>query len=170
MQERMLRPIVIITALLISVTNAPAVEPQSVTSPAATAMPDTRIEPNQTWSGDLATAQMGTVALGRSAEGFALVTSLTDWQALWALYQPKAAVPSVDFTTHFVVCLRNTEFYNRMRLGMGLVQKGVLEPLAMETMSARPIEDQVAVTFASFPRQGITSVKFRQTTLPLTAP
>ena len=51
--------------------------------------------------------------------------------------------PEIDFTVNLVLFARNTQFYNRINIGKVNVSNGVAEVLAMETMSAMPIEDKV---------------------------
>ena len=49
--------------------------------------------------------------------------------------------------------------YNRIRIGKVNVKNGVAEVLAMETMSAMPIEDKVAMSLAVVGRQGISGIQ-----------
>ena len=61
--------------------------------------------------------------------------------------------------TDFVIFAKNTQFYNRIRIGKVNVTKGVAEVLAMETLSARPIENKVAMSLVLLSRQGITGIR-----------
>ena len=45
--------------------------------------------------------------------------------------------------------------------------EGVAEVLAMETLSAMPIEDKVAMSLAVVPRKGIESIQSSDGTLPV---
>ena len=62
---------------------------------------------------------------------------------------------------------RNTQFYNRIRIGQINVREGVAEVLAMETMSAMPIEKKVAMSMAVVARQGIKALQTADETIPL---
>ena len=48
------------------------------------------------------------------------------------------------------------------------MKDGVAEVLAMETMSAMPIEDKVAMSLAVVPRKGIESIQSSEGMLPVT--
>ena len=80
---------------------------------------------------------------------------------------PDQAVPEVDFTVNIVLFARNTQFYNRLSIGKVEVSGGVAELLAMETMSALPIEEKAAISLVVVPRQGIEGLKAGETVLPL---
>ena len=54
---------------------------------------------------------------------------------------------------------RNTQFFNRIRISRVNVADGVAGVLAMETMSAMPIEDNVAMSLVVVPREGIRSIQ-----------
>ena len=66
---------------------------------------------------------------------------------------------AIDFKTSLVLFTRNTQFYNRIRIGQVNVKNGAVEVLAMETMSAMPIEDKVAMSMVVIARQGITGLQ-----------
>jgi hypothetical protein len=76
-------------------------------------------------------------------------------------------VPAVDFEKNLVVFSRNTQFYNRTRIGKTELNDGVLEIVAMETLTSRPIEDKVAMAMAVVPREGIRSVKASDELIPV---
>ncbi|MBW2452330.1 MAG: hypothetical protein JRF07_08260, partial [Deltaproteobacteria bacterium] len=54
---------------------------------------------------------------------------------------------------------RNVEFFNRTNIFRVTLADGTLEVLAMETMSAIPVEDTVALALAVVPRAGIETLK-----------
>ena len=72
------------------------------------------------------------------------------------IYERKA---DVDFEAHLVLFARNTHFHNRVSIGQIKVTKGVADVLAMETMSAAPIEDQVGMALVVVARKGISAVR-----------
>ena len=73
----------------------------------------------------------------------------------------------IDFKGNLVFFARNTQFYNRISIGQVKVANGVAEVLAMETMSAMPIEEKVAMSMAVVARQGITALQTGDETIPL---
>lgn len=86
---------------------------------------------------------------------------------IWQAFKPGEAIPEVDFKANLVLFVRNTQFYNRINIGKVKVEKGVAEVLAMETLSALPIEDKVAMSVVVVPRKGITGLKKGDTVIPL---
>lgn len=62
---------------------------------------------------------------------------------------------------------RNTEFYNRISIAKGTLADEILTLLAMETMSARPIKEKVAMTTAVVPHAGVKTVKPSTGDVPL---
>ena len=73
---------------------------------------------------------------------------------------PGEPIPQVDFNRNLVVFSRNMTYFNRSRIFKVTLIGGVAEVLAMETMSAMPIEDVLVLALAAVPRGGI---KFIQT-------
>ena len=63
-------------------------------------------------------------------------------------------LPVVDFSSQIVLFVKNTVFYNRLRIGQVSREDVTLTILAMETMSAMPIEDKVAISLAVIERDG----------------
>lgn len=90
--------------------------------------------------------------------------------AIWTSFQPGTPLPSVDFSKDLVLFTRNVQFFNRTRIGRVKLTDGVAELLAMETMSARPIEDKVAMALAVVPRGGIRFVESGGQRIPVSAP
>jgi len=70
-----------------------------------------------------------------------------------------AAVPEIDFKGNLVLFARNIHFFNRISIGKVNVTNGVAQVLAMETMSAMPIEDKVAMSLVVVSRSGITAIQ-----------
>ena len=75
--------------------------------------------------------------------------------------------PEIDFTVNLVLFARNTQFYNRINIGKVNVSNGVAEVLAMETMSAMPIEDKVAMSLVVVVREGITAIQAGDKNIPI---
>ena len=81
--------------------------------------------------------------------------------------KPDEDVPEIDFKAKLVLFARNTHFYNRISIGQVNVTNGVAEVLAMETISAMPIEDKVAMSLVAVVRQGITAIQSSDKILPI---
>lgn len=86
---------------------------------------------------------------------------------VWKAFKPGEAVPDIDFKTNLVLFVRNTQFYNRVSIGKVEVKDGVAEVLSMETMSAMPIEDKVAMSLVVVPRKGITAIQSGDDNIPI---
>jgi hypothetical protein len=78
----------------------------------------------------------------------------------WKAFKPGEAVPEIDFTTNRVLFARNIQFYNRISIGKVSVKDGVAEVLAMETLSAMPIEDRIAMSLVVVAGDGINGLRF----------
>ena len=61
------------------------------------------------------------------------------------------------------------DFYNRISIFKITLKDGVIEILAMETMSALPIEDKVAMALAEIPRAGVESIQAGNQQIPVPA-
>ena len=68
---------------------------------------------------------------------------------------------------NLVIFTRNIDFYNRINILTITLNDGVAGIIAMETRSARPIEDHVAMTMAAIPRKGIKFILAGQEPIPI---
>ena len=114
---------------------------------------------SQSWQGDYPTAQLNLLPENQREHAVGFIGSTETFKAVWNAFKPEEAVPSIDFNNNFVIFAKNTQFYNRIRIGKVNVTNGVAEVLAMETMSARPIENKVAMSLVVLNRQGITGIQ-----------
>jgi uncharacterized SAM-binding protein YcdF (DUF218 family) len=113
----------------------------------------------QSWQGDYPTVQLNLLPENQREHAVGFIGSTETFKAVWNAFKPEEAVPSIDFNTNFVIFAKNTQFYNRIRIGKVNVTNGVAEVLAMETLSARPIENKVAMSLVVLNRQGITGIR-----------
>ena len=65
----------------------------------------------------------------------------------------------LNFGKNLVVFSRNVAFYNRVNILKVTLKEGVAEILSMETMSAMPVEEKVAMALAEIPREGVRFLK-----------
>ena len=61
------------------------------------------------------------------------------------------------------------DFYNRISIFKITLKDGVIEILAMETRSALPIEDKVAIDLAVIPRAGVEYIQAGNHRIPVSA-
>ena len=121
----------------------------------------------QSWSGDYPVAQLDLLpeALRDSPVGY--IDDANTFGRIWQAFKPEEAIPAVDFKVNLVLFVRNTQFYNRINIGKVKLEKGVGEIVAMETLSAIPIEDRVAMSLVVVSRKGITGIKSGNTVISL---
>ena len=113
----------------------------------------------QSWQGDYPTAQLNLLPKKQSQQPVGVIGDAKTFEGVWKAFKPGEAVPKIDFKINLVLFTRNTQFYNSIRIGKVSVTNGVAKLLAMETLSAMPIKDKVAMSMVLVPRQGITAVQ-----------
>jgi hypothetical protein len=119
------------------------------------------------WSGDYPVAELKRLPEGQQQSRVGYLASTQAFGAVWAAFKPGEAVPAVDFGKNLVVFVRNVDFYNRTNILKTELKDGVLEVLAMETMSAIPIEDKAAMAMTVVPRQGVKAIQSGPTRIAL---
>jgi len=121
----------------------------------------------QSWQGDYPTAQLNLLPDDQREQAVGFIDDAKTFEGMWKALKPGETVPEIDFGANLVLFARNTQFYNRIRIGKVNVTNGVAEVLAMETMSAMPIKDKVAMSLVVVPRQGITAVQSGDQMIPV---
>ena len=134
--------------------------------PVEKAMP-TELVISQSWSGDYPVAELKRLPEGQQQSGTGYLGSATAFESVWAAFKAGEAVPAVDFAKDVVVFHRNVAFYNRTRIFKVTLKDGVAEVLAMETLSAIPIEDKVAMAMAVIPRANVQSLRSGTASVPV---
>ena len=117
------------------------------------------LDVTEVFSGDFPRAALDVLPEDQREAGVGSIASLKLFAAVWEILQPGQQQPDIDFADQIVLFVRNTVYYNAIRIGGVKVTDGVAEILAMETMSARPIEDKVGFSMAVVPRSGIRAVR-----------
>ncbi len=112
-----------------------------------------------TWPGEFPIAQLALLPEGQRDSPVGYFGDEASFAAAWSAFKPGEELPVVNFDESLVVFLRNTQFFNRLLLGKATLKGGVLEMLAAETMSARPIEDKAAMSMAVVPRAGVRTIR-----------
>ena len=121
----------------------------------------------QSWQGDYPVAQLNLLPEKQRAQAVGVISDTLTFEAVWAAFKPREALPVIDFKSNLVLFARNIRFYNRISIGQVKVTSGVAEVIAMETMSAMPIEDKVAMSLVLFLRQGITAIRTGNEDIPM---
>lgn len=113
----------------------------------------------ESWQRDYPVAQLNLLPEKQREQGVGYIGDAKTFEGVWKAFSPGEDVPEIDFKANLVLFARNTQFFNRIRIGKVNVTNGVAELLAMETMSAMPIEDKVAMSMVVIARQGITGIQ-----------
>ena len=111
------------------------------------------------WSGDYPVAGLGKLPEGQQDMAAGYIGDAETFIPVWRLFMPTEMLPPIDFSKNIVVFSRNIQFYNRTSILKVTLQGGTAEIIAMETMSALPIEEKVAMAMAVIPREGITAIQ-----------
>ena len=111
------------------------------------------------WSGDYPVSELGRLPEGQQESAAGYISDIETFIKVWRAFMPKEILPAVDFSKNIVLFTRNVQYYNRTSILKVEFQDGTAEILAMETMSALPIEKKVAMALAVIPRDGVKAVK-----------
>jgi hypothetical protein len=121
----------------------------------------------QDWQGDYPVVRLDQLPEQQREQGVGFISDPVTFKSVWQVFQPGAGLPGIDFENRLVFFARNTQFYNRIRIGKIHVKEGVAQVLAMETMSARPIEDKVAMSLVVVARAGLTGIQVGAGSIPI---
>jgi hypothetical protein len=124
---------------------------------------------SQSWSGDYPVAELKRLPEGQQKSRVGYLGNAVAFKAVWAGFKPEESVPEVDFSKNLVVFSRNVDFYNRTRILKVMLKDGTAEVIAMETMSAIPIGDKVAMAMAVIPRGALKTIQAGPERLPVSA-
>ena len=121
------------------------------------------LTPSAAWSGDYPVAALGQLPAGQQQNRVGYIGDAVTFAGVWRQFMPEEELPAVDFDSDLVVFSRNLVYYNRTRIFKVTLTAGVAEILAMETMSAMPIEDRAAMAMAVISRAGIKAIRLDET-------
>jgi len=117
------------------------------------------------WSGDYPLAALDLLPDGQQQSRIGYIGNEATFKNTWKAFMPVEPVPAVDFAENLVVFIRNVDYYNRTNIiKVVLDADGVIEILAMQTLSAIPIKDKAAMAMAVIPREGIIRLKTAENT------
>lgn len=117
----------------------------------------------QQWSGSLPVESLKLFPENQQKSRVAYVADQKQWETLWNVFesageQSDAELPKVDFEKSLVVVTKNVRYLNRISVNSASLDNGVLRVLALETRSARPIENKVYCAILVVPRKGIEKI------------
>ena len=113
----------------------------------------------ETWSGDYPVSELVRLPAGQQDTMAGYIGNAETFAPIWHVFMPNETLPAVDFRKNIIIFTRNVQFYNRTSILKVLLKESTAEIFAMETMSAIPIEDKVAMAMAVIPRQGVRAIQ-----------
>ena len=119
------------------------------------------------WSGDYPVAELKRLPSEQQKSSPGFIGDSKTFAAVWQAFQPDEKTPSIDFNKNLAVFSRNLDFYNRTSIARVTLKDGVVDVLAIETMSAQPIDDKVAMGLAMISRKGVRFVRSREKLIPV---
>lgn len=119
------------------------------------------------WRGDFSVADLALLPDGQRQSPTGYIDGQKAFAAVWQAFKPGETVPAVDFDCNLVVFSRNVDFYNRTNVLKVVLSDGGAEIIAMETMSALPIEEKVAMAMAVIPREGVAFIRSAEKRIPV---
>jgi len=111
------------------------------------------------WSGNYPVSDLDKLSTGQQDIPAGYIGDTATFIPVWRAFMPTEILPAVDFRKNIVVFTRNTRFYNRKSIITVTLQNGIAEIIAMETRTAMPIEEKVAMAMAVIPREGVMAIQ-----------
>jgi len=148
-------------------TVFPSKEPTPQPGAGAAMGKEGNVEILQKWNGDFPVTSLDLLPAGQRESVHGLIGDVKTFVAVWETLFPDQPPPAIDFKENVVIFSRNTDFYNPTSIARAELKDGVLEVLAIETLSSRPIEDKVAMALAVVPRRGIESIRAGEQLVPV---
>jgi hypothetical protein len=122
----------------------------------------------QQWNGDYPVSALNRLPEGQRELHVGYLGDAATFKRVWQVFKPGEKVPEVDFGKHLVLFSRNVVFYNRTSIAKVSLTDGVAEVIAIETLSAMPIEDRVSMALAVVPREGVKFIRVGEERIPVT--
>jgi len=120
-----------------------------------------------TWSGDYPVSQINRLPESQRTIPVGYLGTPAVFADVWQAFKPGKKVPEVDFSKYLVVFSHNISFYNRTSIAKVVLKDGVAEIIAIQTLSAMPIEDKVAMAIAVIPREGVNFIQAGKERIPI---
>ena len=71
----------------------------------------------QSWQGDYPVALLQLLPEKQRGQGVGFIGNADTFASIWKAFKPKEAIPEIDFSANLVLFVRNTQFFNRIRIG-----------------------------------------------------
>jgi hypothetical protein len=113
----------------------------------------------QQWDGDYPVSELRRLPKRQREATVGYIADAATFESVWHAFKPGANAPDVDFAVDLVLFARNAQFYNKTSIAAVKLKDGIVDVVAIETMSSQPIEDEVAFAMVVISREGVTSLK-----------
>ena len=155
-----------------------AAAPDKTPTGTSKASPDTKPAPDakpkevailQQWQGLYPVVLLNQLPEGQREAGTGFVADAKTFATLWKAWKGEEKAPAIDFQKNIVVFTRNVQYLNMIRIGGIMLKGGVVDVVAMETMSAIPIEDKLHMSAAVIAREGVKAIQTGDKTVAVPA-
>ena len=119
------------------------------------------------WSGNFPVNHLYRLPDGQRKARAGFIREQKTFVLVWQAFKPGEKAPEIDFRKYLVLFSRNVKFYNRTNIFKVTLNDGVAEIFAMETMSAMPIEEKVAMAMAVIPVNGVKYIRTGTGVIPV---
>ncbi len=129
---------------------------------ATTPVPDalfTEIPIIEQWTGEYPVAELNRLPRGQRTTAVGYIGDERTFSGLWKAFRPEEQLPEVHFQENLVIFSRNVDFLNRTSITKIELNEDVAEVSTIETKSAMPIENKVAMAVAVVPREGVQYIQ-----------
>jgi inhibitor of cysteine peptidase len=113
----------------------------------------------QQWQGPYPANQVNLLPDGQRDAGTGFIADAKVFAAVWKAWKGAEKLPEIDFQKNLVVFARNVQYLNMIRIGGVMLKDGVADVVAMEAMTANPIEDKLNMSAAVIAREGVKAVR-----------
>jgi hypothetical protein len=121
----------------------------------------------QKWSGDYPVVDLKRLPKRQQKSRVGFIGEAATFAAVWHAFKLGEEAPAVNFRKNLVIYSRNVDFYNRTSIFKVTLTGSVVEIYAMETSSALPIGDKVAMAMVVIPRAGVKFVQADNKQIPV---
>lgn len=126
-----------------------------------------KIDILQDWRGEYPVSEICRLPEGMRSSRIGYINDTETFTAVWQAFKTEDKTPEVDFKYQLVLFVRNVVFFNRIGIAAVSLKDGGAQVLAMETMSALPIEDRVSMALAVIPSAGVRYIAVGSQRIPV---
>ena len=119
------------------------------------------------WNGDFPIDHLDRLPEGQTDTSIGYIGTKAVFAKVRKVFKPEEPMPEVDLSKNLVVYTRNVRFYNRLSIFKITLKGDTIDVMAMETRSARPLEDHAAMAMAVIPREGIKNIQVGNKHIPV---